>query len=204
VTVVRTREFGENKRSATGAGNTIALLTTSVAGGDASMAVSKSIEDRFWAKVQKTDGCWLWTASLRNKGYGAFAYTTKDGRLVQDRAHRFSWRLHHGAIPDGLCVLHRCDVPACVNPDHLFLGTKAENNADMAAKGRHVSGGTHSPGRYRRGTEHHNAKLTAGDVRAIRAERSGGASFGALSRKWNLASGYVHRLVHRKAWGHVE
>jgi hypothetical protein len=90
---------------------------------------------RFWSKVHKTETCWLWTASKRNKGYGALCWWL-NGKEVQSRAHVFSYRLHCGDIPAGLCVLHQCDKPACVNPMHLFLGTRADNNRDMFVKGR--------------------------------------------------------------------
>ena len=86
---------------------------------------------RFWDKVNKTDGCWLWTGSRDRKGYG---------RISIDRSpalvHRVAWTLEHGAIPPGMCVLHKCDTPGCVRHDHLFLGTIADNNRDMFAKGR--------------------------------------------------------------------
>ncbi len=95
------------------------------------IVVSEGATDRFWKKVDKTANCWLWTASLASKGYGAFGM---NGRWVF--AHRYSWVLKNGAIPEGLLVLHSCDTPACVNPDHLFLGTGSDNMKDMARKAR--------------------------------------------------------------------
>jgi len=144
-------------------------------------------EARFWSKVNKTDTCWLWTASKRHKGYGAFVWADADGNIVQGRAHRFAWELANGPIPAGLCVLHRCDTPACVRVDHLFLGTKAENNADMAAKGRRIVGGTWcGAGRYRRGEDHWNAKLSDEDCRKLREDRNTGMSFSALGAKYGI------------------
>lgn len=88
-------------------------------------------EQRFWPKVEKSDGCWLWTSSTSGRGYGAF--WANGGRI---RAHRFSWELHNGSIPAGLWVLHHCDTPACVRPEHLFLGDRRANMLDAAKKGR--------------------------------------------------------------------
>lgn len=89
---------------------------------------------RFWAKVVQSEGCWRWTGS-KTSGYGEL----QRGRRVEGRvrAHRASWELHFGAIPDGLLVCHKCDNPECTNPAHLFLGTHKENMRDMAAKARH-------------------------------------------------------------------
>lgn len=152
---------------------------------------------RFWSKVNKTETCWLWTASKRCKGYGAFAWM-ESGTLVQERAHRVSWKLVNGPVPDGSCVLHRCDVPACVNPSHLFLGTKADNNHDMCAKGRHVSGGTHcgKNGRWPRGENHHNCKLTESEVAAMRMDRSSGMSFSRLAAKYGIGIAQAWRICN--------
>lgn len=90
------------------------------------------IAERFWSKVSKTDGCWLWTGYTNAKGYGRIA--TADGVAM---AHRVSYEMHFGPIPDGMLVLHSCDTPSCVRPDHLSAGTHMDNMHDKVARRRH-------------------------------------------------------------------
>lgn len=97
--------------------------------------VNVVVENRFWTKVNVQDGCWLWTASRSSKGYGMFWF---EGQTVS--AHRFSYELYNGSIPEGMVVRHKCDNPPCVNPDHLELGTQAANERDKIVRGRYRNG----------------------------------------------------------------
>jgi hypothetical protein len=96
------------------------------------MSKNMSIEERFFQKVNKTDSCWLWTGALSSTGYGSMGVQRK-----ATSAHRLSYTLFKGQIPDGMIVCHSCDVRSCVNPDHLWIGTPSDNMKDMVAKDRH-------------------------------------------------------------------
>lgn len=97
------------------------------------MRTRAPIADRFWAKVKKTEGCWEWTGALTYRGYGTIYQTAPRTKAP---AHRVSWELHNGPIPEGMFVCHHCDHRKCVRPDHLFLGDSAANMLDARLKGR--------------------------------------------------------------------
>jgi hypothetical protein len=146
---------------------------------------------RFWAKVTKTETCWLWTAACFSNGYGAFRLGAK-----QRRAHVVSFEWHVGPT-SGLSVCHHCDVKACVNPDHLFLGTHDDNMADMTAKGRQATGtqsGMHT---------HDLTILTDDQVREIHALCSGGAPQQAVADQYGVTQTLVSMILRGERWAHL-
>lgn len=162
--------------------------------------------DNFWRKVNKVapDDCWLWTASDKGNGYGQFGVA---GRI--DFAHRVSWKIHNGDIPAGMCVLHRCDNPRCVNPSHLFLGTKADNVADMIAKGRQARGNRTGarvhPETVARGERSGAAKLTERDIRRIKERYAkGDITQQELARQYGVHQSNISVIVSGKAWKHLK
>lgn len=168
----------------------------------------ESIIARFWSKVAKADGCWLWQGPCNWRGYGLFGYSIGGGKWKQCGAHRVAFELTLGLIPMGLYVCHRCDNPGCVNPDHLFLGTPIANTADMVSKGRQARGDLHGsrlhPERRPRGEEHHRAVLTADIVREIRREYANGARQCDLAVRFGMRQRNVSNVVRRQTWREVE
>lgn len=159
---------------------------------------AKPPEERFWGRVARRgpDECWLWTGGQRGAGYGDF----RDSPHSNIGSHRFAWILANGPIPDGLVVCHRCDVPLCCNPAHLFLGTIADNNLDRAAKGRTVSGLALHPESVPRGEDVWTAKLTPEIVLAIRASRE---RTKILSARYGVTASAIKRVRSGKTWRHL-
>lgn len=158
-----------------------------------------SMEDAFWKRVEKkSSGCWEWASYRDRKGYGSIKFV-KGGKNVF--AHRLSWQIHFGEIPEGLHVCHHCDNPPCVNPDHLFVGTAAENLADMRAKGR----GSKPPRGHidhQRGESNKMAKLTAAQVREIRAI-GGRVPQSDLARRYGVGQQAIQKILLRQRWKHI-
>lgn len=168
------------------------------------------LETRFWAKVNKTEGCWLWTGATHDFGYGKIYV---DG--VPRDAHRVCWEMYRGAIPEGLWVLHNCpggDDPRCVRLDHLYLGTPSQNTQDCIRKGRFrargKAGETIRQPRVmkgiQRGESHCHAKLTECQVREIRAAWStGGVTQPALAARYGVSQATINEVVLWKTWRHL-
>lgn len=148
---------------------------------------------RFFQKVVRGPKCWTWISST-SRGYGMFWLS---GRSVL--AHRVSWEIHNGPIPDGMDVLHKCDRPYCVNPDHLFLGTHLDNMADMRRKNRTGPRAKH----INVGETHPRAKLTEDDVRRIRDLYKIGLSQHKIAEKFGVNQGTVSQILSGKIWTHV-
>lgn len=157
--------------------------------------------DRFWPKVNKTDGCWLWTAAKFRFGHGAFQL---NGQAC--KAHRIAYELTYGPIPAGMLVCHQCDNPSCVRPDHLWLGTIKDNNNDRHTKGRtHPGRNTRSgyklpPGAHA-GERNSHAKLTEQQVTEIRQRyTSEVVAAQQLADEYNVSVYTIHKVTGGETW----
>jgi hypothetical protein len=146
-------------------------------------------EERFWkyVDIDITTGCFNWIGYKNKCGYGSFGYNKKI-----KLANRVSWQIHYGYKPEDICVLHKCDNPGCVNPDHLWLGTHQENMDDRDNKGRQYD---------RNGEKNGRAKLTIEDVVTIRSlYNNTNTSERKLAKEFNVNSGTIHNILNNKTW----
>lgn len=153
----------------------------------------RPIADRFWSKVEKTDGCWLWQGAKDRKGYGVVGLGGRTDGIA--RAHRVAWGLTNGEPPADRMVLHLCDTKACVNPSHLVLGNHTENMRQ--AKERHLMTATNR--RTVRGVRHWKAKLTDDEVDAIRSRRAAGETLRTIAAAFGVSQAHVSRIARGQA-----
>ncbi len=161
----------------------------------------------FWAKVSKTDSCWLWTATLKETGYGMFSYR-ENGRHNVVRAHRYAWEITYGPIPAGMWVLHDCDVRACVRPSHLHLGDRPKNVAEAVERKRVASGARHwvtyRPNSIAKGERNGHAKMTAEQVLAARRRyAAGGILQRELAAEYGVTRETMRSALRGKNWKHL-
>lgn len=156
--------------------------------------------DLFWSKVRKSDGCWLWLAGVDKDGYGKFQITLPRTGLPTGvpskqrhvRAHAFSYELHHGPVPEGNVVMHTCDTPGCVRPDHLLSGTQQDNRADCVNKGRVASG-----------TKTNVAKLSEAQAVEIRIRGCAGESVKKLAKEFGVGLSAAYDIIAGRSWKHT-
>lgn len=152
-----------------------------------------TLVSRFWSRVDKTGSCWLWTGTKIANGYGVLYSGVARGKTDHTvYAHRVSYEIHHGTIPPGMVVRHGCDVPLCVRPDHLSLGSYADNMRDMVTRGRSAKGDNHS-----------QAKLTAESVVTIRARLAAREPQAAIARDFGVDASSISNIATGKHWQHV-
>lgn len=189
---------------------------------------------QFWVNVSIVGGneCWIWNGALDNHGYGSVS-VKRSGKFIKIGAHRASFYIKHGALNSSLNVLHNCDTPRCVNPNHLYEGTDADNVRDCVSRGRNRNGSLTHPERMARGDRsgarlhperrpwgdrngsrkhpesrpkgesHACAKLTASQVLEIRARKTNGETYKSLSNAFSISKSYVWEITSRKKWASI-
>lgn len=158
------------------------------------MKTRTPLAERFWSKVDKSGDCWLWTGATTFGGYGVIQRGGADGGLI--RAHRYAYEEQLGPIPKGQGLCHRCDMPGCVRPTHLFPGDQRTNMADCAAKGRTRPGG-------QTGVAHHRAKLNPEKVVQIRQLRRQGLSLNAVAERFDVSKKTILNIDKGVIWREV-
>ncbi len=164
------------------------------------MSTTVSIIERIHRNTETgaPSGCWLWSGKLNRTGYGLLHVATPGKRTHWVLAHRAAYQAFNGVcLTSDVHVLHRCDTPACVNPEHMFLGDQLANMRDMDRKGRRRTA-------CRVGVRNGRAKLTPDMVRRIREARGGGASLRALARRFGVGAATIYGVVHAQTWAHVQ
>lgn len=173
-----------------------------------SQGLSESFPARFWAKVNKNGPvpshrpelgpCWVWTGfRLRTFGYGQVFARWELGKTITILAHRASWILNVGPVPDGKCILHKCDNMGCIRPIHLWTGTLQDNIRDMDNKGRRTE-------KRAKGEDNGRSKLSEQTVLAIRQRRNEGLSVMEISRELQLPYQNVWAVSNNRTWKHVQ
>jgi hypothetical protein len=158
---------------------------------------------RFWSKVDRSGEHWLWQAAVDQQGYGTIRLVV-NGRSVIVKAHRLAYLLDRGSLPRNLYVLHCCDIPACVRPDHLFIGTAADNSADMAAKGRAPMVRHPELAHANRGSGNGHSRLSEGQVAEIKGRRAAGETLTSLGARFGVHYTTIQQIVTGKTWRHVQ
>lgn len=158
----------------------------------------------FWDRVDKSGECWVWTALTDRAGYGRIFGLPYGLSRQPVLAHRVSWLLTHGELDPDLCVLHHCDNPPCVRPDHLFLGTNADNSADMVQKGR----GNTEPARkawkvFFSGENNFGAKLTDDQVMDLRRRAAAGEFGKPLAKEFGISASTAQSIIRGDHWQHL-
>ena len=154
------------------------------------MEITLEVVERFHEKWSVAEnGCWEWTGAVAGRGYGEMKIP---GTRKQVYAHRLSYMIHHGEIPEGMFVCHACDNVKCVKPSHLFLGTNSDNHLDMKSKGRHLNG-----------AKNVQSKLTDEKVRQMHSLSRQGLSQGKIAASFGVTQGTVWKILHGERWQHI-